>query len=217
MISALMAAIVSLNAYDRGIAPGLDITNNTTVGATIGLFSILTDRSDPAISFNGTVYQDLTDPANYVVAYRGTDDIVLDEFYGWGLGAGTLTTQTEAAALLYQQVANGQVTGQATAPAKITAVGHSLGGGLAGFVSSIYGSQSFTFDTMGYRNGAQYLFNNLTAYNQQHYFNGALPGHGILSPATTSYRTTGELLGNLILHEPSVPATSLDPGLNGWS
>jgi putative lipase involved disintegration of autophagic bodies len=39
-------------------------------------------------------------------------------------------------------------------PGNITVVGHSLGGGVAGFVGAIYGVQGVLFDNMPFNNAA---------------------------------------------------------------
>ena len=199
MVSVLMSAILSLNAYDRGSFYGLDLRSNTAIGQ----FTAATDHADDAISFNASVFQE---GASTVIAYRGTNS-AWDVTNGWLLGGGALTAQTEAAALLYREV-TGQTSGQIAASSNVTLVGHSLGGGLAGFVSSVYGSPSITFNTMGYVVGAQTLFANLNSFpptNLFTYFNGVAPTHGIYASPVGSdnFQTTGEVLeATYGVHEP---------------
>ena len=74
--------------------------------------------------------------SNVVISYRGTDDtsLLADPRTGWVVGAGNYAAaQAQDAAAVFQQW-----NGNSIAPnPSIVLTGHSLGGGLAGFVGEI--------------------------------------------------------------------------------
>ncbi len=69
--------------------------------------------------------------------------MVKDADYGWGVGTGNAQeTQGLLAAQFYKSVAKDDETGEAHLfDSGIQLVGHSLGGGLAGLVDSMYGAR----------------------------------------------------------------------------
>lgn len=88
-----------------------------------------------------------------IIAYRGTDGEFNDVLNGWGGGAGIWSNdQMQLGIEFYQDI-------KAQNPNKtITLTGHSLGGGIAGFVSSITGSKAYVFDNMPYQVSAQLAY-----------------------------------------------------------
>jgi hypothetical protein len=91
-----------------------------------------------------------------IISYRGTDvnfpaadnPSGSDLWNGYGLAAGVFTSpQAEMAVEFYLQVRGSASTGS------IVLTGHSLGGGLAGFVSALYGSSATIFDNMPFEDG----------------------------------------------------------------
>jgi hypothetical protein len=77
----------------------------------------------------------------------------LDPQNGYGIGAGyatgTTTTQSEQALQFYKAVIDSGV-----AASNLLLTGHSLGGGLAGFVSALTGTNARLFDQMSFQEAA---------------------------------------------------------------
>jgi hypothetical protein len=67
--------------------------------------------------------------SDIVISYRGTDNILADMQTGWTTGADHLSSQAKLAAGFYYAVKAAHPT------ATNVLTGHSLGGGLAGFVA----------------------------------------------------------------------------------
>ena len=165
----LLYAILSMDSYYRGTtADGTPI--NVIPGERLGDASINYNYTPSAglpdwnsVGFSATVY---TSAGQQVIAYRGTDNIGLnigayfnggdlfsqnsDALHGWLLGAGYYpAAQGQLAIDLYQQVAGHPISQGGSSSIKLT--GHSLGGGLAGYVSVLSGSQAIGYDHMPFR------------------------------------------------------------------
>ncbi|MGY6646067.1 MAG: hypothetical protein ACXIVD_12680 [Salinarimonas sp.] len=111
-----------------------------------------------AASFYARAY---TYNGEIIISYRGTDQYFWNDqswgdiINGWVLGAGvTASSQGELALQFYNAVK--QAAGENTT---ISLTGHSLGGGLAGFVAGLHGLTARTFDTMTYISSVQQLYN----------------------------------------------------------
>ena len=159
----LVCAILSMDAYARSSEPYsviLPSSAGTPIGgATIIFDSVAALGSGSASSgFYAVAYQ-LPD-GSIVISYRGTvagepSTLVADALNGWGVGLGQpYSTQAELAVQFYNQVA------QANPGATISVTGHSLGGGLAGFVGSLFGLSGVLFDSMDYAAEAATLYQN---------------------------------------------------------
>jgi Ca2+-binding RTX toxin-like protein len=178
MNSELFKAILAMDSYNRGYGAGIDTTNGNGlggIGSTIGNATIITDSSK--LSADGAPRLDI--PAGFyavaytlasgekVISYRGTNadsilNFAIDAFYGYGIGAGANSaTQGNLAIEFYKAVRD-------VAPsATITLTGHSLGGGLAGYIGGLYGKYVSIFDNMTYENsvnGAFAVASNPVAY-----------------------------------------------------
>ncbi|SNS98357.1 type I secretion C-terminal target domain (VC_A0849 subclass) [Sphingomonas laterariae] len=175
----LMNAILSLDAYNRGYDAGVQITEpdditpykvgnatflkqssvaESSEGVTAGFYAI-------AYSYNGET----------VISYRGTDDYdgitsipsSLDAANGWPMGGGSITTAQGRMALeFYKDVAD-LPYGSDLRNVAITLTGHSLGGGLAGYVASLYGQNADIFDSMAFKLAATATIN--VAYHPEYY------------------------------------------------
>jgi Ca2+-binding RTX toxin-like protein len=158
----LFLAILSMDAYNRGYDEG--IAGLGTVGSQIGAATFsMQDASTNArdVSFYAAAYT-LADGSK-VISYRGTDSLGSDALYGYPTGGGVFdNAQATLAAQFYQTVVgNGNTSllslGDLTA-ANVTLTGHSLGGGLAGLIASIYGKDARIFDPMAFSAAASNLF-----------------------------------------------------------
>ena len=163
----LFKAILAMDSYNRGYDGGLDFgAGSDDTGVGIGTATISTSNSDPeavTASFYAIAYNW---DGGTVISYRGTDDLVAD---GPGISTGLGiydNDQARLAAEFYRSV-NGEST---ASNSNITLTGHSLGGGLAGFVGSIYGVDAVMFDNMAFEEAADNLGAAAQAYE---HFDGA--------------------------------------------
>ena len=132
-LDSLDYAILALDSCNQGYAPYVN-HGKTIIGSMDKLLeSDISSGSDEVnANFYAVAYKDSS--GNVVISYRGTDALLGDAFTGWTTGSGYLSAQAELAAEFYYQVK------QAHPSANITLTGHSLGGGLAGFVAKLTGS-----------------------------------------------------------------------------
>ena len=173
----LLLAILSMDSYNRGYDAGIVESNATGGGlgvsddthtyqigsATVNFDSrIITnedgDSLDQDAGFYAIAYDvdasgvDGLDEDTTVISYRGTDDFTSltsanDVVGGW-ITASSIwqTDQVRMSAEFYQSVTDTTTSDPRTGSAILT--GHSLGGGLAGFIGSLYGKEAFVFDNM---------------------------------------------------------------------
>ena len=129
-------AILAMDAYNRGEEKGITVSGNSLGTATLSTSS--TDIFTAEELASGFSAQTYTWNGKTVIAYRGTNGAFFsktwwtDFFNGWAGGLGSSeTTQTRLAVEFYKRFMNSQ--------GGVELVGHSLGGGLAGFVGSLHG------------------------------------------------------------------------------
>ena len=118
-------------------------------------------RTDDTTGFAAVAY---IYKSQFVISYRGTDDTTFgpagtDTWYGYGTGLGGASTQASEAAQFYHDIVD------AGFPYATSTVftGHSLGGGLAGLMGSLYGKQAVIFDNMAYAHAADVTYTWATA------------------------------------------------------
>ena len=182
----LMKAILSMDAYNRGYNPGI-VLSGTKIGSALintDSFSFGTKivngqtvRKDQAEGFYALAYK--LSNGETVISYRGTDDKYgaqsgSDITNGWLLGSGNYkATQAIMAVEFYKDVAQsigGENVNLQTVNISLT--GHSLGGGLAGYIGALYNQEAYAIDSMDY----------LTAANNAHFY-------ASLSPSDPQYLT----------------------------
>ncbi len=199
----LFYALLSLDSYNRGYGSGLDVAAvgpqfATSLGdATIGSTStdLLGLYSTKKIGFFAQTY---VIGGKTVISYRGTDNFgagnpvtgANDVVNGWITGLGFASTQSDAALQFYDQVTGSTL---ASGPdANVVLTGHSLGGGLAGYVSALQGGDTaYLYDNEPY---AWAAVRYAASYNQAH------PSTPIALPtgaASTSEFTFGEVLSGV--------------------
>ena len=156
MTNELLYAILSMDAYNRGGGASLILPGSASDGVGAARLAGATDI--PGDSFFAQTY---TVGGNIVISYRGTDALFPDLLTGWFTGVGSYNTiQAQDAALVYQRA-----NGNSVAPNPyITLTGHSLGGGLAGFIGEIYGAPAVIFDNMPFEAAAYNLFLQASSY-----------------------------------------------------
>ena len=140
---AVFRSILAMDSYNRGYDAGIRLEGSQVGNATIRTDALPADSQ--SVSFFAQAY---TWNGETVISYRGTDegsffDPGADPQNGYDLAFGGIwDNQTRLAAQFYQTV---RATGAA---GSVELVGHSLGGGLAGFIICIYGSPAMIFDNM---------------------------------------------------------------------
>lgn len=159
----LFKAILAMDSYNRGYGEGVRLT-----GTQIGSALISIDSSVLINDASGS-FQD--EPAGFyaraykyngytIISYRGTDQLFDDPKMGiggdidngWGIGAGSpFGPQANLGIAFYKAVVG---TGGNHLLNNIIVTGHSLGGGLAGFVGGLYGKNGTVFDSMAYQDAA---------------------------------------------------------------
>jgi hypothetical protein len=145
----LFLAILALDAYNRGYNPGMLLPDGSTT--QIGDATILDTSADQSVSFYAVAYSWLGET---IISYRGTTFASGPDFgdvlNGWTLSAGyAQASQAQMALAFYSKV-------QAETPGGglgIQLTGHSLGGGLAGFVSDLTGAPADVFNNIPFGSG----------------------------------------------------------------
>ena len=154
----LFLAILAMDSYNRGYGAGIDELGG--IGSKLGNATISTDAGKilgadaQAAGFYAVAYKwgDTT-----VIAYRGTDNVTgkdpgsyggSDLVNGWLVGAGLLPRQAELAEQFYARVTGDGST--SSRPASVILTGHSMGGGLAGYVAALTGDKATVFNNMPY-------------------------------------------------------------------
>ncbi|RFB76660.1 DUF4082 domain-containing protein [Methylovirgula sp. 4M-Z18] len=156
----LFEAILAMDAYDRDAVTGALARlpgTSTTVSRQLGNATFVKGSDDPDTLFHAIAWNW---GGQTVISYRGTTDILSDLFNGYGVGASYPNgPMAQEAIQFYQLVANSnpQFNGDYRT-ANILLVGHSLGGGLAGFVADIYSQKAVIFDNMAFEAAATTAF-----------------------------------------------------------
>lgn len=146
-------AILSLDAYNRNYLPGMQVDYNAPIGGA----TFIADDAVQSASFYAAEYKLDSDLGGQtVIAYRGTRfdgaNFTLpdagDVMNGWTLSFGyAQASQAQLAMQFYTDVTGAQVAfGQA--PGNVILTGHSLGGGLAGFVADLTGLPADVFNNI---------------------------------------------------------------------
>ena len=152
----LFFAILAMDAYNRGYGAGIDFgTNSDAAGSQIGNATVYRNKGDAAAQSAGfyAIAYKLADGST-VISYRGTDNPTLalgeasDVYNGWSIGAGFIGASQAGLALDFYQAVSGSSVFDTPLPSNVILTGHSLGGGLAGFVSALSGARGLGFDYM---------------------------------------------------------------------
>ncbi|MEZ5691981.1 MAG: hypothetical protein R3D71_10020 [Rickettsiales bacterium] len=150
----LFNAILSLDSYNRGYGTGINLTGTKIGNITLVRDSSIllgldgTTRLDIDAGFYASAYQ--TSSGDIIISYRGTNaetaaNFLTDAINGYILGGGIPgDDQSVLAVRFYNEIKNQYPN------ANISLTGHSLGGGLAGYVGGLYGKSVNLFDNMTY-------------------------------------------------------------------
>lgn len=211
--------------YHAGLGSGIDGLGSASDGtvkignATLSynLADANMDAAGAAANFYAVAYQW---GSQTVIAYRGTDAILQDAWTGWAVGAGAAIdgpayapgSQAGLAIDFYTSVTGeGVFDGAAT---NVILTGHSLGGGLAGYIGALTGTSATIFDNMPYSAAAFVTWLAHAAYQTGIAVEDMLDGNGNLLPeyappsssGITSFNVDGEILEAVRMLEPNAAA-----------
>jgi serralysin len=153
--SALINAVLAMDVYNRGVNPALVVSFSQIGDYQLVAGSIVST----ADSFQAATYQLTGDPTTRILAFRGTDDLADVPSWLGGAGLTGWPTQFPDAEAYYAKWAT---------TTHVSLTGHSLGGGLAGYIAALYDKPAYTFDAMPFEFAAE------VRYDQLHGFWGAL-------------------------------------------
>jgi hypothetical protein len=227
MTTQLYMSLLAMDSYNRGYKQGLDVVaagaSATQIGnATLGI------KSDVSISSAeyaaGFFAQSYTLNGQKVISYRGTDFMFTppwsdnpggDLWNGYGTAIGRpYDDQARMAAEFYQTVTGTQTTAPASGSATLT--GHSLGGGLAGLIGSIYNQQTYLFDNMPFERAANSLSIDSVSNAQlrQDFYNNLSAPTPVIGNNHHAFATTGEFLyASRLLQSTAVASLDSNGGL----
>ncbi len=216
----LFRAILAMDTYNRGYNAGIDFGANadaiyTQIGnAAISARTTPNDTAAQAASFYALAY---TWNNHQIISYRGTDSLSTDPVTGWlsAIGLPQLS-QPMMAAQFYKDVINNSTVSPYNSTVEFT--GHSLGGGLAGFMAGLYGKKAVIFDNMPFES-LTYAAHDLdpivhaATYNN-YYFNGATPSPENFTQIS-GYFIDDEVLETARLEQVTpVQALDIGPGID---
>lgn len=208
-------SILAMDSYNRGYGAGL---RGLPVAANVTRLGNATIRTDSTIElgsaaqsagFYAIAYDWTHDgKTERVVMYRGSDTFLTpdetnggpDTYNGWGVGMGSPYGPQARMAMQFYNAATGRdPTIMENGFANVIVSGHSLGGGLAGLVGSLTGSQIVLFDPMPFDLAVHTAFNDAsnqytyTGANGVLYTNLTQEQHDFLTLVYGGQRTDGYL------------------------
>lgn len=165
-------AILALDSYNHGYDSIIQLStvlNSTKIG-TATIVTATRDDNNAArdIGFYAITYDNDTNGDGVsdetIISYRGTDYpnengnvfyiVPKDSYYGWFLGGGfTTSLQGRMAVDYYNTIVDekyGTVIQANDQNIEISLTGHSLGGGLSGFIGALYDQDAKVFDSMSF-------------------------------------------------------------------
>lgn len=162
MSDRLLKAILSMDSYNRSYGIGLNLTGTKVGTATIDTDSSIllasdgVTRLDIPVGFYAISYT--LSSGEVVISYRGTNadsfgNFLTDAIHGYWTGGGVPgDAQSVLALKFYNDIASKHPL------QPITLTGHSLGGGLAGYIGALYGRNVTLFDNMTYEDAARSVY-----------------------------------------------------------
>jgi hypothetical protein len=210
----LFLAILAMDSYNRGYGSGIkNLPSSGKIGdATIAQQSDIREGSDAvnagfyALPYTVFGVEGIAD-GNTVISYRGTDnpkdDIVGSDIWnGWIGGTGLDTPQARLAIKFYRAVADPLSPANPLIP-NISLTGHSLGGGLAGYIASLYGKNAVLFDNMPFESAAAVVYSNTVSTHNagddtlKYQLYGDITIPAVDRSGIKAYETEGEVLKSL--------------------
>nr|WP_041757858.1 calcium-binding protein [Bradyrhizobium sp. ORS 278] len=158
--AALINAVLAMDVYNRGVNATLSVNFNR-----IGSYELVAGSvAAAADNFEAATYQLVGDPSTRIISYRGTDSIADVPAWLGGAGLTGWPTQFPDAEAYYKQWAT---------TSHVSLTGHSLGGGLAGYIAALNDKAAYAYDAMPFEFAAE------VRYDQLHGFWGALGSHPV--------------------------------------
>ncbi len=162
MSDMLLKAILTMDSYNRGYGTGLSLTGTKVGTATIDSDSSIlkaddnVTRLDIPVGFYAISYT--LSSGEVVISYRGTNadsayNTWTDAIHGYWTGGGIPGDAQSVLALKFYYDVVSHHTSQ-----PITLTGHSLGGGLAGYVGAINAKEVNIYDNMTYEDAARSVY-----------------------------------------------------------
>lgn len=195
----LYLALMAMDAYSRSSPDTANVNAINGLPTSLGLAVLLNvplpDGSYKA-GFAGAAY---SYDGKLVVSYRGTDKNTVtsggdgsDLLNGYGLGAGSGAAPQALLAIEFAKSAVKAFShGTTDDPRSISmiATGHSLGGGLAGYVAGLYSQSATVFDNMAFQNGVLSAYHNATSENDLNNYSLELRNriYGNATPSAPSF------------------------------
>jgi hypothetical protein len=154
-MSDVFLAILSLDSYNRGYGKGMEVDGTSVGSANVIPRATTIDQKNAGFyaqeyEWNGTT----------VISYRGTTFTGLpngaDVLHGWSLSEGFASASQAQFAKDFYTLVTGQAIYGGSPPEgeNLILTGHSLGGGLAGFVASVSGASATIFNNIPFGSGA---------------------------------------------------------------
>ncbi len=199
----LFKAILAMDSYNRGYDRGiveLSDAIETKIGNATISYTIEDVAEAKAQGFYAIAYKY---NGSTIISYRGTDanfvnpwgDTGSDLLRGYATGGGDPNNpQAKLAIAFYKAVAGDGID---PGKANISLTGHSLGGGLAGYVGSLYGKSGTLFDNMAFENAsstAAFAASNPTLYAA----NQSILGFGYSSALADANALKADIYGTAI-------------------
>ncbi|MGJ4932071.1 hypothetical protein ACQR1I_34655 [Bradyrhizobium sp. HKCCYLS2038] len=158
--AALINAVLAMDVYNRGVNAALSVTFDR-----IGSYQLVAGSvAAAADNFEAATYQLIGDPSTRIISYRGTDSVADVPAWLGGAGLTGWPTQFPDAEAYYKTWAT---------TANVSLTGHSLGGGLAGYIAALNNKVAYAYDAMPFEFAAE------VRYDQLHGFWGALTSHPV--------------------------------------
>lgn len=218
----LMKALLSLDAYNRGYNPavtfGNDPNNSEAINGVTQLGTATVFRSNNSTDAQNASFYAIAYEYNQkvIVSYRGTDNLSIKggDIPAFFTGGGFDTDQAMLAIKFYQEL--DKLTSK-----DISLTGHSLGGGLAGLVSSLLQSQpgyqqapdAVMFDNMPFELAAKNIYDNSKPYE----LNGNSYDDGFLSGVKKDVYGDKDVNGQKITAWAPATYTNANSGIHGYS
>ncbi|WP_315743877.1 Mbeg1-like protein [Bradyrhizobium sp. SZCCHNR1075] len=158
--AALINAVLAMDVYNRGVNPAL-VVNFERIGNYELIAGSVTSTAD---NFEAATYQLAGDPSTRIISFRGTDSVADVPAWLGGAGLTGWPTQFPDAEAYYKTWAT---------TSNVSLTGHSLGGGLAGYIAALNDKPAYAFDAMPFEFAAE------VRYDQLHGFWGALTSNPI--------------------------------------
>ena len=150
----LLYAILAMDSYNRGTNAGLRGLGR--LNSEIGTATLRAEKDDAAarlVDFYAAQYDASTSAGSkQIISYRGTDNLGWDALTGWTSGLGISMAPQAVLAEQFYTAITGKNPFELAANTVLT--GHSLGGGLAGYLASMSGTEASIFDHSPYGGAA---------------------------------------------------------------